>query len=170
VFHQRDRTIRGHVFCSFPALALKKEPYRRIEAAGHEQRLPGRQNGRAFKHAAVDRIAQGQEFEMLVAHVPHRGDAGFEQPRCQLHPLGGQGAGIRYRHVIRGVFARIERKMDMTVDKARKQVLDAHVDDLVMAPGRPPARSVSMAEILPSAIARFTCLGVAPLPSVMVPA
>jgi hypothetical protein len=35
VFHQRDRTIRGHVFCSFLALALKKELYRRIEAAGH---------------------------------------------------------------------------------------------------------------------------------------
>jgi transposase len=35
VFHQRDDTIRGHVFCSFLALALKKELYRRIEAAGH---------------------------------------------------------------------------------------------------------------------------------------
>jgi transposase len=34
VFHQRDDTIRGHVFCSFLALALKKELYRRIEAAG----------------------------------------------------------------------------------------------------------------------------------------
>ncbi len=35
VFHQRDRTIRGHVFCSFLSLVLKKELYRRIEAAGH---------------------------------------------------------------------------------------------------------------------------------------
>jgi transposase len=34
VFRQRDRTIRGHVFCSFLALALNKELYRRIEAAG----------------------------------------------------------------------------------------------------------------------------------------
>ncbi|MGA2403539.1 MAG: hypothetical protein ABSG91_17835 [Syntrophobacteraceae bacterium] len=35
VFHQRDETIRGHVFCSFLSLALRKELYRRLEAAGH---------------------------------------------------------------------------------------------------------------------------------------
>lgn len=35
VFHQRDETIRGHVFCSFLALVLRKELYRRLEAAGH---------------------------------------------------------------------------------------------------------------------------------------
>jgi transposase len=35
VFHQRDETIRGHVFCSFLSLALRKEIYRRLEAAGH---------------------------------------------------------------------------------------------------------------------------------------
>jgi transposase len=35
VFHQRDETIRGHVFCSFLALTLRKELYRRLEAAGH---------------------------------------------------------------------------------------------------------------------------------------
>ncbi len=35
VFHQRDDTIRGHVFCSFLALVLRKELYRRLEAAGH---------------------------------------------------------------------------------------------------------------------------------------
>jgi transposase len=35
VFHKRDETIRGHLFCSFLALVLKKELYRRIEAAGN---------------------------------------------------------------------------------------------------------------------------------------
>jgi len=35
VFHQRDETIRGHVFCSFLALMLKKELDRRLEMAGH---------------------------------------------------------------------------------------------------------------------------------------
>ncbi len=35
VFHQRDETIRGHVFCSFLALVLRKELDRRLEAAGH---------------------------------------------------------------------------------------------------------------------------------------
>ena len=35
IFHQRDRTIRGHVFCSFLALVLRKELDRRLEKAGH---------------------------------------------------------------------------------------------------------------------------------------
>jgi transposase len=35
VFHQRDETIRGHVFSSFLALVLKKELDRRLHAAGH---------------------------------------------------------------------------------------------------------------------------------------
>ena len=35
IFHQRDETIRGHVFCSFLALVLKKELDRRLEVAGH---------------------------------------------------------------------------------------------------------------------------------------
>jgi transposase len=35
IFHQRDATIRGHVFCSFLALVLRKELDRRLEKAGH---------------------------------------------------------------------------------------------------------------------------------------
>ena len=35
VFHQRDDTIRGHVFCSFLALILRKELERELEKAGH---------------------------------------------------------------------------------------------------------------------------------------
>jgi len=35
VYHQRDETIRGHVFCSFLALVLRKELDRRLEEAGH---------------------------------------------------------------------------------------------------------------------------------------
>ena len=34
IFHQKDETIRGHVFCSFLALVLKKELNRRLEVAG----------------------------------------------------------------------------------------------------------------------------------------
>ncbi len=36
VFHKRDETIRGHVFCSFLALVLRKELDRHLEAAGLE--------------------------------------------------------------------------------------------------------------------------------------
>jgi len=36
IFHQRTETIRGHVFCSFLALVLIKELYRRLEKAGND--------------------------------------------------------------------------------------------------------------------------------------
>ncbi len=36
IFHKRDQTIRGHVFCSFLALVLKTELESRIEALGRE--------------------------------------------------------------------------------------------------------------------------------------
>jgi hypothetical protein len=35
IFHQRDETIRGHVFCSFFALILRKALLDRLEATGH---------------------------------------------------------------------------------------------------------------------------------------
>jgi transposase len=35
VYHQRDENIRGHVFCSFLALVLRKELHRRLEEQGH---------------------------------------------------------------------------------------------------------------------------------------
>jgi transposase len=35
IFHKLDETIRGHVFCSFLALVIRKELDRRMEKAGH---------------------------------------------------------------------------------------------------------------------------------------
>ena len=35
VYHQRDENIRGHVFCSFLALVLRKELEQRLNQAGH---------------------------------------------------------------------------------------------------------------------------------------
>jgi transposase len=35
VYHQREKNIRGHVFCSFLALVLRKELERRLEEAGY---------------------------------------------------------------------------------------------------------------------------------------
>ena len=35
VYHQRDENIRGHVFCSFLSLVLRKELDRRLKEAGH---------------------------------------------------------------------------------------------------------------------------------------
>ena len=36
VYHQRDENIRGHVFCSFLSLVLRKELDRRLEEDGHD--------------------------------------------------------------------------------------------------------------------------------------
>ena len=36
VYHQRDENIRGHVFCSFLALVLRKELDRRLKQYGHD--------------------------------------------------------------------------------------------------------------------------------------
>jgi transposase len=36
VYHQRDESIRGHVFCSFLALVLRKELDRRLAQGGHD--------------------------------------------------------------------------------------------------------------------------------------
>jgi len=36
IYHQRDETIRGHVFCSFLALVLRHELQTRLEARGHD--------------------------------------------------------------------------------------------------------------------------------------
>jgi len=35
IYHQKDENIRGHVFCSFLALVLRKELDRRLQEAGH---------------------------------------------------------------------------------------------------------------------------------------
>jgi hypothetical protein len=36
IFHKHDETIRGHIFCSFLALILRKELEDRLRAAGHD--------------------------------------------------------------------------------------------------------------------------------------
>ena len=35
IWHKHDQTIRGHVFCSFLALVLRKELQDRLKRAGH---------------------------------------------------------------------------------------------------------------------------------------
>ena len=36
IYHRRDETIRGHVFCSFLALVLRQELQARLAARGHQ--------------------------------------------------------------------------------------------------------------------------------------
>src|SRR6266478_3368289 len=60
IFHRRDETIRGHVFCSFLALVLRQELHSRLKA-----------KGRVFEWADVIRdLEQVQQVE--VEHQGHR--------------------------------------------------------------------------------------------------
>ena len=55
IFHQRDDTIRGHVFCSFLALVLRKELDRRLETDGHHfEWAEIKQDLKALQQVAID--------------------------------------------------------------------------------------------------------------------
>ena len=61
IFHKRDETIRGHVFCSFLALLLRKELQDRLEAV--EEKLEWEEMLRdleSLQYAAVE--SQGKQF------------------------------------------------------------------------------------------------------------
>jgi len=83
VFHQRDRTIRGHVFCSFLALVLKKELYRRIEASGQSfewsdikqdleslQEITLEENGRRLAIRTQCQGTCGKVFQAVGVAIP----------------------------------------------------------------------------------------------------
>jgi Transposase DDE domain len=55
VYHQREENIRGHVFCSFLALVLKKELERRLQNAGHSFEWADiKQDLRALQQVAIE--------------------------------------------------------------------------------------------------------------------
>lgn len=63
IFHKTDDTIRGHVFCSFLALVLRKALQDRLEAKGHG----------ALEWAHIlDDLDGLQEIEMTVGDKPYR--------------------------------------------------------------------------------------------------
>jgi len=55
IFHKCDETIRGHVFCSFLALALRKELDRRLHSAGHTFEWADiKQDLKALQHTVIE--------------------------------------------------------------------------------------------------------------------
>jgi hypothetical protein len=63
IFHKTDDTIRGHVFCSFLALMLRKALQDRLEAAGH---------GHLEWAHVIDDLAGLQEIELNVQGKGYR--------------------------------------------------------------------------------------------------
>jgi len=83
IFHRLDETLRGHVFCSFLALVLKKELDRRLEAAGHGfewadikqdlkalQQITIEEGGKRFAIRTECRGTCGKVFQAVGVAVP----------------------------------------------------------------------------------------------------
>jgi transposase len=62
VYHQKDENIRGHVFCSFLALVLRKELDRRLQEAGRNfQWADIKQDLKALQEVEVQSRSAGQQ-------------------------------------------------------------------------------------------------------------
>jgi transposase len=72
IFHKRDETIRGHVFCSFLALVLRKELDRQLESAGHQ--LEWEEIKRDLK--ALQRVTVEEEGRRLYVRTACAGACG----------------------------------------------------------------------------------------------
>jgi len=83
IFHQRDETIRGHVFCSFLALVLRKELDHRLEKAGHDfewagikqdlkslQEITIEDNGKKLAIRSECRGVCGKVFQAVGVAIP----------------------------------------------------------------------------------------------------
>jgi hypothetical protein len=100
IFHQRDATIRGHVFCSFLALVLQKELRDRLAAAGLEfewaeilrdldrlQEVEVEQDGKRFILRTPTTGTAGKLFQTLrVALPPNLRDAASEPADTPAEP------------------------------------------------------------------------------------
>ena len=83
VYHQRDENIRGHVFCSFLALVLRKELERHLNDAGHVfewsdikqdlkalQRVTIEENGKRFAIRSQCKGNCGKIFQAVKVALP----------------------------------------------------------------------------------------------------
>lgn len=83
IYHKRDETIRGHVFCSFLALLLRHELQARLAAGGHDfewadvlrdlervQYVEVEQSARHFRLRSELRQTAGRVFQAVGVAVP----------------------------------------------------------------------------------------------------
>jgi transposase len=72
IFHRRDETIRGHVFCSFLALVLRQELQARLQARGHH--VEWADIVRDLERVQYVEVAQGGKHYLLRSEL--QGTAG----------------------------------------------------------------------------------------------
>jgi transposase len=83
IFHQCDETIRGHVFCSFLALVLRKELQNCLEKSGYDfewyhikqdlkalQRVEIAENGHRFTIRTQSQGVCGKIFQAVGVAMP----------------------------------------------------------------------------------------------------
>lgn len=83
IYHQRDENIRGHVFCSFLALVLRKELQKRLNDAGHDfewtdikrdlkalQRVTIEEGSKRFAIRTQSRGTCGKVFQAVKVALP----------------------------------------------------------------------------------------------------
>ncbi len=85
IFHKRDETIRGHIFCSFLALVLKKDLTDRLAAQNAKLEW-------ADVRADLDRVQEvelSHQGKRVVMRTPLSGTAGkvFQAARVALPPV-----------------------------------------------------------------------------------
>ena len=84
IFHKCDETIRGHVFCSFLALLLRKELQDRLEAQGDPfEWAELLRDLEALQHTAVE--SQGKRF-LLRSDLAHTTAAVFRAVGVAIPP------------------------------------------------------------------------------------
>lgn len=84
IWHKRDDTIRGHVFCSFLALVLRHELLNRLDQAGHAlewadvlqdlealQQTEVTHDGKRFLLRSTAQRTCGKVFQAVGAALPH---------------------------------------------------------------------------------------------------
>ena len=85
IFHKCDHTIRGHVFCSFLALVLRKELQDRLLAAGHD--LEWADIVRGLERLTETEIEQNGKRYLLRNPAPPAAGAVFRTLGIALPPL-----------------------------------------------------------------------------------
>jgi len=83
IYHQKNENIRGHVFCSFLALVLRKELERRLNTAGHDfewsdikqdlkalQQVTIEENGKRLSIRSQCKGVCGKVFQAVGAALP----------------------------------------------------------------------------------------------------
>jgi transposase len=101
IYHQRDETIRGHVFCSFLALVLRQALQARLEARGHQ--FEWADIVRDLERVQYVQVAQGDKHYLLRSDLQGTAGRVFQSTGVAVPPtvqeLRLRGLGLPAEHL-----------------------------------------------------------------------